>query len=286
MTSTALENPKVRTYLRELDAALVLLPSQQARELRDQITAHLDDALLPDAGDDEVVAVLDHLGSVREVVAAATGATRAPLRRRVWARLHRVRWWWWAAIAVVTMTGGTAIGLTISLETTSPLTFASGDTAWWDSYDSEHSVLSTADGLQQSTVPIRPGHEQGYLVQIYNPSGWSQTVVGAAEAPQYGAGGLDQISVSTSCPSFCGGVNLRALQYRAVVTIPPHQYRILRVLWTSPRSWICDGCVASQGAVTLAVRVGWVIRTEDVTLPYAFAVCRSSSGRCPTSGGP
>jgi hypothetical protein len=82
MTVTALENPKVRSYLRELDVALVLLPGEQARELKDQITAHLDEALPPDAGDDEVVAVLDHLGPVREVVAAAAGSTPAPLRRR------------------------------------------------------------------------------------------------------------------------------------------------------------------------------------------------------------
>jgi hypothetical protein len=114
MTVTALENPKVRSYLRELDVALVLLPGEQARELKDQITAHLDEALPPDAGDDEVVAVLDHLGPVREVV---------------WAQLRRVRWWWWAAIAAVMMAGGTATGLAISLETTSPLTFASGTIA-------------------------------------------------------------------------------------------------------------------------------------------------------------
>jgi hypothetical protein len=124
------------------------------------------------------------------------------------------------------------------------------------------------------------------VVQIYNPSGWSQTVEGPAESPSYGlGGGLEQISVSTSCPNFCGVVNLQALPYRPVVTIPPYQWRILRVLWTSQPGWISGEGVRSQGEVMLAVRVGWVTRTEVVTLPNAFALCGSSAGQCPTNSG-
>ena len=51
MSGTALEHPLVRGYLRDLDTALRGLPAAQALELREQITAHLDDALGPDAGD-------------------------------------------------------------------------------------------------------------------------------------------------------------------------------------------------------------------------------------------
>ena len=52
MTGTGLDHRLVRDYLRELDAALAALPAARARELRVQLTAHLDEALQPGAGDD------------------------------------------------------------------------------------------------------------------------------------------------------------------------------------------------------------------------------------------
>jgi hypothetical protein len=58
MSGTALGHPLVRDYLRELDGALRGLPAAQARELREQITAHLDDALGSAAGDQEVAVTL------------------------------------------------------------------------------------------------------------------------------------------------------------------------------------------------------------------------------------
>ena len=58
MSGTVLGHRLVRGYLRKLDAAMRGLPAAQARELREQITAHLDDALGPDAGDQEVAATL------------------------------------------------------------------------------------------------------------------------------------------------------------------------------------------------------------------------------------
>ena len=46
MSGTALDHPLVRDYLRDLDQALAALPPEQASELTEQITAHLDEALL------------------------------------------------------------------------------------------------------------------------------------------------------------------------------------------------------------------------------------------------
>ena len=48
MSGTSIDHELVRDYLRALDAALRGLPAAQARELKDQITTHLDDALPPD----------------------------------------------------------------------------------------------------------------------------------------------------------------------------------------------------------------------------------------------
>ena len=62
MTGTIIDHPLVRDYLRELDVALRVLPAAQARELREQITGHLDEALPPDADDQEIAAALSRLG--------------------------------------------------------------------------------------------------------------------------------------------------------------------------------------------------------------------------------
>jgi hypothetical protein len=56
MSGAALDHRLARGYLGELDAAVRGLPAAAARELKEQITAHLEDALGPDAGDQEVAA--------------------------------------------------------------------------------------------------------------------------------------------------------------------------------------------------------------------------------------
>ena len=47
MSDTVLEQPLVRWYLRELNKASLTLPAAQARELREQIAGHLNEALPP-----------------------------------------------------------------------------------------------------------------------------------------------------------------------------------------------------------------------------------------------
>src|SRR5260370_13265662 len=67
------------------------LPATQARELKEQITAHLDDALQPGAGDHEVAATLSRLGSPADLAAeagAASGSSGPPLALSG----RRVRW--------------------------------------------------------------------------------------------------------------------------------------------------------------------------------------------------
>jgi hypothetical protein len=75
MSGTVLDHWLVRGYLRELDAVMRGLPAGQARELREQITAHLDDALGPDASDHEVAATLSRLGSPADLAAEAGAAS-------------------------------------------------------------------------------------------------------------------------------------------------------------------------------------------------------------------
>lgn len=87
MSDTVLEHPVVREYLRELDKASLTLPAAQARELREQIAAHLDEALPPTAAPEQVRDEIGRLGSPRSLAAAAAG----PASRSLAARLLPVR---------------------------------------------------------------------------------------------------------------------------------------------------------------------------------------------------
>ena len=78
MSGTVLDHWLVRDYLCELDAAMRGLPPTRAYELKEQITAHLDDALPPDADDYEVAATLSRLGSPADLAAEAGAASGSP----------------------------------------------------------------------------------------------------------------------------------------------------------------------------------------------------------------
>ena len=113
MSGTALDHRLVRDYLRELDKAMRGLPDSQARELKEQITAHLDDALQPGAGDHEVAAALSRLGSPADLAAeagAASGSSGPPLALSG----RRVRWRLAAIIAVPTVIAAVLGALQIS----------------------------------------------------------------------------------------------------------------------------------------------------------------------------
>jgi hypothetical protein len=65
-------------------------------------------------------------------------------------------------------------------------------------------------------------------------------------------------------------------------SIPPHSYRLLRILWTSRVCNTPGGSTIIQD-VTLRVRVGLITRTEDLQLQTAWAITgtsRSSPAGC------
>jgi hypothetical protein len=109
MNGRALDHRLVRDYLCELDAAMRGLPTAQARELKEQITAHLDDALWPDADDQEVAAALSRLGSPAELAAEAGAASGSS-----GPRFALSSWRLAAVIAVSTVTAAMFCALQIS----------------------------------------------------------------------------------------------------------------------------------------------------------------------------
>jgi hypothetical protein len=113
VSGTALDHRLVRGYLRELDAAMRGLPAAAARELKEQITAHLDDALGPDADDQEVATTLRRLGSPADLAAEA-GTASGLSGPRLAPGTRRTRWRLAVVIAVPVVTAAALGALRIS----------------------------------------------------------------------------------------------------------------------------------------------------------------------------
>jgi hypothetical protein len=278
MSETVLEHPLVRQYLRALDSACVTLPAERARELREQIAAHLDEALPPGAADEEVRAELQRLGAPKALAAEAAGPR--PAARRLLTRLSRLPWWAWTAVAAVVAVAATVTTYVIGVETAAPLVFNT-TFSWWSPIDAARSVQTYAGGSSQDTVPIRSGQQQGYVVYLENDSDWTQVILGP------GPGGFDgigawggvpvQIGVGDSREIEEGGGDFRAVRYVLPGAIPPHSIRAVRVLWISNTCLQDPGGSQGSDLLTLQVRVGLFTRTETVTLPATFALSGPSA---------
>ena len=287
--SAALDHRLVRDYLRKLDVALSGLPAGQAQELREQITAHLDDLLSPGATDVEVSAALGRLGSPAELAAEAAAesspALRARPRRMVRARLVALGWRRGLLVLAGTLLAGVALGYYIAMQTAPELIFA-GAASWWYPKDSAREVDTSADGASQTTAPIRSGQRQGFAITLINNSDWTQTVLGpptgldAAWDSPNGGPSMAQLSVSTPNRNIeNGGFSTAGVKFVLPGSIPPHQIRMLRVLWTSSTCLMKGG---SQGIdqLVLRVRVGWITRIETVDLGQGWYLAGPSHGRC------
>lgn len=292
MSGTVLEHPLVRDYLGELEAATRGLPPVAAGELSEQIRAHLDEALRPDAGDEDVAAALSRLGSpadlAAEAGAASGGLARPPRVHRVRARLARARprTRIAAGLTVILVVAGIVAGAqkADSYLSAGPLQFT-GNADWWYSQDVRHQVIAHAGDTTQNTTNIRSGQRQGYVIQIRNPTAVTQTILGDASGPDTGYDSFGwpvQIAVSRSNADIANGVAgheaAGSVGFALPATIPPFQTRLVRVLWTSD---IClsKGEATSISQLVLRVRAGWFTRTEIIPQQYWYLL-GPSHGRC------
>jgi hypothetical protein len=289
MSGTALDHELVRAYLCELDAAIRGLPPERARELKEQITAHLDDALAPGADDLTVAATLRRLGSPPDLAAEAGALTPAPgatptsSALRLFLTSLRPRTWLIAAFAVILI--AIAAKFTDYYLSVPPLQFNYG-ADWWYPQDVRHQVVVSAGSTVQNTTPIRSGQRQGYVVDIYNGTKVTQTILGDASGPHLGwdnpGGPKEHLAVSRSYTDIANGVIGESaathLAFTLPVSIPPFQSRLVRVTWTS------DLCLqkGEQNGIDLLylrVRVGWFVRTEIIP-QQAWYLSGPSHGRC------
>ncbi len=278
MSAAVLEHPLVRDYLRRLDAACAALPAAQARELRDQIIAHLDEALPADAADDEVGAELARLGTPAELAAEAAGPARRSAAARLRNRLSRLSWRAWTLIVLIVVPVAGAATYLNSVLSAPPL-LQGGLESWWFPQDqnARGGSMTRAGDVTQVSVPERWGQQQGMVVGVYNNSNWTQTIVGPAGAWAV-SGGISPLllAVGSDPVSDEGGHWSAKTRWDLPGSIPPHSYRLLRILWTS---LVCNtpGGSTSIQDVTLRVRVGLITRTEDFQLGTAWAITGTSA---------
>lgn len=274
MSGTALDHQLIRDYLRELDAATRGLPRAHARELREQIAAHLDEALPPDASDDDVEAALARLGAPDALAAeasATSAAGQAPPSgwRAVSALLARLRPRTWIAAGVLAVAVIAGARIADHYLSAPPLQYNNGGD-WWYQQDAKHEQVARTWTSTQNTAPLRLGQHQGYVVSVYNSSDVTETVVGDATGP-YGwnnpGARAEQLTASSSYTDIANGVvgstAAAHLKFGLPVSIPPFQARLVRVLWTSR---LCLTPGESYGITTLALRVrtGWFTRTQMI----------------------
>ena len=276
MSDTVLEHPLVRDYLRELSIACAYLPLAQARELREQIAAHLDEALPPGATTEEVAAELSRLGSPRSLAADAAGPGRRSFVRRLRNRLGRVRWWAWVALAALVAL--TASALTYTLLVLS-VTLTQGPVSlWYYPQDQARSRPNQGGITTQFTVPERPG-QQGVEISVFNNSDWTQTVVGiVANRAPFGSSSV-QVAVGSGKQADAGDSFAGPVSWSSPGIIPPHSFRLLRVVW---RTDLCLGArtEASIHDLSLTVRVGIFTRTQEVPLHYTWILAGANPPAC------
>lgn len=294
MSGTALDHRLVRDYLYELDAAMRGLPAAKARELREQIAAHLAEELPPDADDQQVADALSRLGPP-DVLAAEAGAidvSKAPPSRLARALLRRVRPRIWIAIAVVLVAVAVAGKWCDYYLSAGSLQFNYGGD-WWYPQDARHQQITSIDvqtaqfPLVQNTTPIRSGQRQGYVIAIYNPNDVTETILGDASGQPTGrwnspGSATVQIAVSHRYSDIANGVvgqqAAKGITFGLPVSIPPGQSRLVRVLWTSD---IClgDGETNGINSLNVWVRVGWFTRAEVIP-QQGWYLSGPSDGRC------
>ena len=295
MSRSAFDRPAVSDYLRSLDAALPALPADQARELREQIVEHLDDALNADASDQRVTEVLTALGSPADLVAealpegarvtgqdqngaAVPGSTRQEAHgrsRNVLRSLARMSWHKKIALVALALLVIIPAGYGIALGTAPALELGAGGYGWWSLGPSLHVVNTTADGHSQTTIPVRSGQRQGILITVYNPSDWTQTIVGVTDWPYSLAN--PRVAASLHNP-YGHGVAFPPALYIASAAIPPRQARVVRLTWTSEICLWRGGSIILDN-LTLRVRVGWFTESQNVNLGQGWALAGPSYGR-------
>ena len=150
---------------------------------------------------------------------------------------------------------------------------------WWYPQDSAGVVMTTAIEGTQLSVPERFHQRQGFVIGVDNESDWTQTIEGVDASSQ---SPMPPMTVSVGVgPDDADGYTDQT-GWVPPASIPPHSYRVIRMLWTSD---MCQDPCGDVGFtdVSLRVRVGLFTRTENIPFVHVAFVMTGTraSSRCP-----
>ena len=150
--------------------------------------------------------------------------------------------------------------------------------SWWFPQDqnARGSTTSAATSRRSRCRNAGDGNRESWWA-IHNNSDWTQTIVGLGGAwAQSGPFSPVLLAVGSDPVVDEGGAWSDRTHWDLPGSIPPHSYRLLRILWTS-RICNCPGGSTIIQDVTLRVRVGLITRTEDLQLQTAWAITGTST---------
>jgi hypothetical protein len=190
-----------------------------------------------------------------------------------------VRWWAWTSIGLAAALIAAALTYIVEVETAAPLE-QDGASGWWFPQDGAHSsTIQSIEGTQMTT-PERYRQQQGFLIGVDNNSDWTQTIEGID--PNFTVPMLPMTVSVDAGPGDENGNITPQTRWVLPAAIPPHSYRLIRVLFTAN---VCQDPGGSVGfiSVPLRVRVGLITRTEVVPLVHeAFVITGTkASSHCP-----
>src|SRR5262249_51584611 len=145
-----------------------------------------------------------------------------------------------------------------------PLTMGQ-ESGWWFMQDANREKDTSADGAEQTTVPIRSHQHQGIVIAIDNPSSLPQTVLGEARTYPSPGGPRGQVTLSTWDEYTAAKGFTRSGTFVKGGTVPPHQTRELRFIWLSIACEMRGGA-GGIDRLGLLVRVGGVTKLEVIHL--------------------
>lgn len=282
--TTIFTHPAVGKYLAELNAALRERPDGHADDLRDQVRAHIEDAIPPDATDAQIVAALARLGTPESLVSEDIDSRPAIVYTRPsfegWLRQRPRNWWAALGVVVILLIAGT-VGVTIETNIR-PLVGECGPCGFMFIQDRNLTHFDSAAGVEEAKVRQRWGQDQAFTFTIDNLSRYAQRVSGGQIGQPPSQTGepmrLDITTVSQPDQDLFDDWPRHFVDH--AVTIPPHsKYQVVL-------HWVQNLCYASGGSETmtsvdLQVQTLGVTRTEAVGFGQAFTVVGSNApGHC------
>ena len=274
---SVLAHPAVATYLDELDRALRGSSAPHAGDLRDQVRAHIEDALAPDATDAEIEATLARLGrperlAVGEDEPPATVVYAIP-SLTVWLR-HRHRSFWAAIVAAVALLIAATVAVTVETHV-APMEATCFPCAFAFPQDRLHMRDPSAFDLNHMIVTQRFGEDQAISFALYNPSRYAQVVSGGVlDAPSLEPQSLD---ISTVGPGHENPIGEWPRHFTTGdVSVPSHSYRQV-VMHLVQDQCALPGNTMTYRSVELKVVTLGVTRTDNAQIGESFTIVGSSA---------